>query len=83
MNQKRILRIILFKKRIKENLIKQRDFMVKTDDKPKIKNMAPKRQEEIISEIKKHSQEPGPDLKRFIPFCNNIVLLNVQKKPQK
>jgi len=70
-------------KQIKENLIKQRDFMIKTDDKPKIKNMAPRRQEEIISEIKKQSQEPGPDLKRFIPFCNNIVLLNVQKKPQK
>lgn len=60
----------------------QSEFMFRADDRVGNRgNVVNKIKEDNSShDIKKVSQKPKDDLKRFIPFCNNIVLLNPQKK---
>jgi len=68
-------------KQIKESLNKQRDFLLKSNDIIKYPTQAQvsMKYDGSVSDIKKVSIAPGKELKRLIPFCNNIVMVTVQK----
>lgn len=61
----------------------QKDFILKADEGVAYrgnKEVMMKEKEHQKTEVQKINQVPGPELKKFIPFCNDIILINVQKK---